>query len=499
MAYGILGTYAVRAQDTLTSVTMKERVGTERSLFVQRVDRHYNSPALKRFLRNWNVSSMDAGHRYEAHDLFIYQQGSGYRQVGVNAQSLRHTSKGTLWGEAQYQNKRTFGINYSESMDYDVIAPYVMADTVGGALQTERYAFRGGYAWQRGRWDYGAEAGFRGDQGYRNRDPRLNAVVADIDATLAAAIALTSRYQLATHLGGSRYRQVNHLSFVNEVGQPLVYHDAGFGVYNTLLAGTRSEAYYTGYTWAPAIYLVPHDRQGWFANVSYRVFFLHKELENILDPIAKIKARTWAGNAGYASVWGNRRFYAGVSGQVQLRDGYEARFNNRDVETGMHKIDESLRYIDDNRSMALDAAFEHDGPSMRWAIAGTGGYARNRMSYVAPERRMEIGYLQGGMRLSATKSWSTFWLTAQLGYSHRAPTSRISEWTDVSSHRGIYQMLDGNFAYLASGQRRWQAALQTDVQVSPVLVGFLNINGQLTRYDGRQQGSLLSVNVGFLF
>ncbi len=491
-----LGAYPVCAQDT---VGMAQRVRTEQSVVVQLVDEYYHAPALKRFLRSWDVSTIDAGHRYETNDRYRYQEGSGYRQLAVNVTSLRHVAKGTLWGDARYQNKRTFGVNYNESLDYGVIAPYVMADTVGGALQTERYAFRGGYAWQRGRWDYGAEAGFRGDQGYRNRDPRLNAVVADIDATVAAGLAVSARYQLAASLGGNRYRQVNHLDFVSEVGSPLVYHDAGLGVFNTLLAGTRTDAYYTGYTWTPAIYLAPTSRQGWLANIGYQRFSLHKELSNILDPIARIKAGTWAGSAGYTTAWGNRRLYAGVQGKVQQRDGYEARFNNRDAETGMTKIDESLRYIHDDRTIALDAAFEQEGRSVRWTIAGRGGYVYNSMSYVAPDRRMEVAHLAGGIRLVATKSWSATWITAQLGYGHQAATSSVSQWADVNPNKGIREMLEGNFAYFTANQQRWQATLRADVQLSPALAGFVNLEGQLIRYDAVQRGGTLGVNIGFLF
>ena len=496
VAYGFLGVYPVCAQDT---AGIAQRARAEQSVVVQLVDQHYRSPALKRLMRSWDVSTIDAGHRYETNDTYNYQEGSGYRQLGVNAASLRHMAKGTLWGDAQYQNKRTFGLNYNESMDYDIIAPYVMADTVGGALQTERYAFRGGYAWQRGRWDYGAEAGFRGDQGYRNRDPRMNAVVADINATIGAGRSLSSRYQLAASLGGSRYRQVNELSFVNEMGHPLVYHDAGLGAYNTLLAGTRTDAYYTGYRWTPTVYLAPKSRKGWLADVSYRRFSLHKELSNILDPIAKIKADTWAGSVGYATVWGNRRLYAGVQGQVQQRNGYEARFNNRDAETGMTKIDESLRYIHDNRIVTFDAAFEQDGTSIRWAIAGTGGYVYNSLSYVAPDRVMEVGYLHGGVRLVATKSWSAAWVRAELGYGHRAAIAKVAQWADLNPELGIYQMLEGNFAYLSADQQRWQAALRAGVPLNPTLVGFVNINGQMIRYDTDQHGGMLGVNVGFMF
>ncbi|MEC3879694.1 DUF6850 family outer membrane beta-barrel protein [Parapedobacter sp. 10938] len=496
LALVILGAYPVCAQDTVDIV---QRVRTEQSVVVRLVDQHYRSPSLKRFLRSWDVSTIDAGHRYESSDRYIYQEGSGYRQLGVSAASLRHVAKGTLWGDAQYQNKRTFGVNYNESLDYEIIAPYVMADTVGGSLQTERYAFRGGYAWQHGRWGYGAEAGFRGDQGYRDRDPRLNAVVADIDATLAASVAISSRYQLATSLGGSRYRQVNHLDFVSEVGTPLVYHDAGLGVFNTLLAGTRTDAYYTGYSWAPTVYLAPTSRQGWMADIGYRRFSMDKELSNILDPIAKISAGTWSGAIGYATEWGNKRLYAGAQGQLQQRNGYEARFNNRDAETGMTKIDEALRYVHDHYALALNAAFEREGPSLRWAIAGTGGYVYNSRAYVDPTRRMEVGYLHGGVHLSATKSWSATWLTAQLGYNHRAATAIVSQWADVSPGRGIYQMLAGNFAYLSASQQRWKAALRTEVQLNPALVGFVNIDGQLVCYDADHRGGMLGVNVGFLF
>ncbi len=50
----------------------------------------------------------------------------------------------SLWGTAHYANGKTRHIRYNETTDFDLLYPYVMADTVGGGVsRKETYDFTG--------------------------------------------------------------------------------------------------------------------------------------------------------------------------------------------------------------------------------------------------------------------------------------------------------------------------------------------------------------------
>ncbi|MGK6350531.1 DUF6850 family outer membrane beta-barrel protein [Parapedobacter sp. DT-150] len=493
----ILGaSYTVCAQDT---ASRQLRVATGLSPYIRLLDGYYESPALKPFLREWSFAELSAGQQAESHDRYVYQKGSGYRRFGVDASSYIRQPQRAIWGQAHYHNERVFGVNYNETTDYDVLYPYVTADTVGGALQAEQYAFGGGYAWAGKRLHYGLSGSFRGEQAFRNRDPRLRAVVSDVSATAAMATPLGHRYLLAADLEGRRYTQSSKLEFVSEVGFPLIYHDAGLGVYNELLAGSRMDALYGGYGWGAALRLVPMDREGWFGHLHYRRFQFDKTLSGIVAPISEVVDDAWRLQGGYATAWEQNRLLIQLTASTAKRQGIEARFNNRDAETGMDKIDEALRFLSGDDAVALDMIYEHTGERLSWRIGGVAGYENHRLEYVQPIRYMSYSHLRAGLRLSASRAMGRVIGTATLGMERRQNVAGSHRWDGVSPESGIHTMLTGNYAYYSADQEHFSGDIRVDFPVSPKTNVYIKLGGRHIRYPKAFTGHRFAVSSGFLF
>ena len=89
-------------------------------------------------------------------------------QWSLGADTYTRYKTSTLWGSASYSNGKDDNAVWCETADYDIVYPYILADSVGGALSRERYSFAGGYADRRGRWAWGARLSYAATLEYRD-------------------------------------------------------------------------------------------------------------------------------------------------------------------------------------------------------------------------------------------------------------------------------------------------------------------------------------------
>ena len=88
--------------------------------------------------------TIDFQHQSEA---FVEEKGKGHvlGALAVNSY-LRMNPRSAVWGSASYTTGKQKSICWNSTSDYELLAPYVMADTLGGDTHRERYTFSGGRA-----------------------------------------------------------------------------------------------------------------------------------------------------------------------------------------------------------------------------------------------------------------------------------------------------------------------------------------------------------------
>ena len=111
----------------------------------------------------------------------LREEGTGLSEGQLNIATLvRLDSLSAVRGKVRYANGVKRGVLWNSSSDYSTLYPYVMADTVGGDLRKEEYAFSGGYTARRGRFHWGVEGAYRALHEYRQADPRPRNIVSDL-------------------------------------------------------------------------------------------------------------------------------------------------------------------------------------------------------------------------------------------------------------------------------------------------------------------------------
>lgn len=130
-------------------------------------------------------------------------------------------------------------MKWNSTADFLLLYPYVMADTLGGDLTFERYAFKAGWASVWKKMKIGAEARFRAEHEYRTTDPRPRNIVTDLTLRFGASAPLLASHELGLTGGLRFYKQTNNVAFLREAGVIPEYHMLGLGMdYNASPATT---------------------------------------------------------------------------------------------------------------------------------------------------------------------------------------------------------------------------------------------------------------------
>lgn len=486
------------AQDTTLNAIAQ--LNENLSPVVRLKDEFYISPALKIYQRKYSYSLLAADYFKQQRDLYISQEGKGRGGLSVHSESyLKNNANSALWGNAYYTNEKIYKVNYNESIDYNLIYPYVMADTVGGDLTSETYFFTGGYSNRYKLLQYGFSGSFRGVQAYRAVDPRPKNISSDIHLELSAGIRIGAAYALSLDLKGRKYNQNNSLAFVNELGFPLVFHDAGLGVYNEFLAGTRTTAYFNGNDIGAHLNFAPAEGNGFAAQVGYGRFKFNKLLSGIIFPIAEVKDNLIQGIIGYTQESAIQSYIVKLKASRSKRAGTEPKFNNKDSESGIQKVSEDVRFFNERLTLTVEGVYGRKSDFVDWYVGADVSFVDNAQQYASPNRNLDYRNLILGLNVMGTKKINKALLSAKVNVSQVQNLSGDYNWSDLNPKKGLYTMLTGNYGYLTAKSLNLSGSLRLDLPVSNKLNLFVKSEGGHTAYQNNLKGTQLMLSTGFIF
>ncbi len=209
---------------------------------------------------------------------FVPEKGNGhvlpYIKVNTFHPLNRHS---TVWGEAAYMTGKVHDIKWNSTSDYDLLQPYILADTLGGDTRRERYSISGGYATSLNRWLCGAEMHVRAEQEYRGHDPRMRGIVTDLTLRLGGGYDF-GHYRLGAAVEGNIYKQTNSVAFYREEGVIPEYQMTGLGTEYSRFSGDKRSLYYDGGGMAVMLHASPINNKGPYADITLDEHRYHRKL-----------------------------------------------------------------------------------------------------------------------------------------------------------------------------------------------------------------------------
>ena len=381
---------------------------------------------------------------------FVEEKGTGFMLPSIAVDTyLRLSERTAVWGSASYTTGQQRDIVWNSTSDYDLLQPYVLADTLGGDTRRERYTFSGGYASRVSRWHLGAEMLFRAEQEYRDQDPRMRGVITDLTLRLGAARPL-SDYKIGAAFEANIYKQTNSVAFYNEEGVIPEYQMTGLGTEYNRFSGDKRSIYYDGGGVALLLNATPQDGTGLYADVSLDEHRYHRKLAEYNSmPLTDL----YVEHAGLAVGW--RRQAASRRLAVYGHVDYTKRTGDEHVGgTSDARYFPVIACLTMYKNNLLDASLGALYGQDKWNVALRAGYQNTTEEYVYPHRQLDYshayGEVKGQLFLRLSEPW-LLTLDAQAAYA-----------ANISSTVAMpYANMDAKFVQMVNHKRDYAEANYT--------------------------------------
>lgn len=399
------------AADGLMSSVVVERHGLWRLASLP-----YANPAVMQWRMPFGLTSVavSGDFRDDAGSVNPYQGGSEWL-ASAGAETYTKYRNTTLWGHGRYATGTRHDVRWNESSDYDIVYPYVLADSVGGDMHCERYSFSGGYAAEKDRLAWGVSMSYEATLEYRDVDPRPKNVVGRLDAALGMAYNFAGRYFAGVSANIRKYKQSNDIDFKSEMGVDKVFHMTGLGTHYRRFAGTGLSTYYDGYRYGLSADMYPSDGRGAFASCALSRF----SFDNILSDLNKLPLATaWHKELQAEAGWfgKGKQLFWGSSAALRWyrRHGRENIFG--DATANMYPQIASNEMFADNYcyvSAKAEIGLRREDAA-RISIKVNGGWQRQTTAYISPWRYTLTNMAEVGLMVAGDLVCCGKWL---LGFS----------------------------------------------------------------------------------
>lgn len=212
------------------------------------VGENSSNPAEKSRIDFYNSTSVTVGFNHELEkEAVVIEEGRGHNLADITVVTRQHLKNGEVWGGASFTTGSLRDIRFNSASDYRNVAPYVVADSVGGSRSVQQYSFLGGYSAEAGeRLTWGAEMAYRAGIEYRNRDPRVKNIVSDFRLLAGLTASLSDKAYLGASAGLHLYNQDSDVEFYNPMNSIHEFVATGVGTTFARFYGSTSSSAYKG-------------------------------------------------------------------------------------------------------------------------------------------------------------------------------------------------------------------------------------------------------------
>lgn len=460
----------------------------------------YSNAALNYYRRFLSLSTISASGEWDDRSRAVTaEQGDGWKGFRIAADSyVRMSEHSRIWGNACYRNGERKNVQWNESADYNLLYPYVAADTIGGDIKSETYFFEGGYAAARGQWTFGGGFSYRALQEYRDIDPRPYNRVADLQGNIGASCRFENGYALGLSAEARKYKQSGELAYYNELGVSKTFHLTGLGGSYTRFDGTNTSVRYQGHAYGAGIHLLStREKGGWNASVNYRSSFYEKRLPAMNDlTLNELDEDRLQGEVAWIGL--HRRSQLGIKGEIDYRNrkGTEVIYGDA-VNKIYPEIATAQQFGGKVFEGSMSVLYERERTSdWRWGVRPSIGYQRTEETYKAPSKTMEYSLLNARIVLSSTRKWKNDMLDAQLWGIYRQKLDAALHASGAIAHPYALTVLRQNLEMQSGGKSGYGLSLRWSKSMPGNILAHLEAGWQQSFYATGETTRSLWMNVG---
>lgn len=468
----------------------------------------FSNPAMKGYQTAASQTEVSVGYDYRhASTPIRLEQGTGHSRAFAHVDAFLRKGKTTLWGEANYSNGSTRNIQFCETSDFELLYPYLMADTVGGKSKQERYHFLGGFSYPLGRWNLAAEGAYTALMEYRTRDPRPKNLSGDLKVCVAASYRMGNPhdgYVLGLALNARKYKQTNEVKLYNEVSVPTIYHLTGLGYDYYRFRGMNTSTYYKGYGLGGKLDWSRVNQRGWFAHAEYGYLDIDKIISSLNElPMANIKEYREKISLGQVlgterDIWGY-----GFSEEWTVRRGREHIFGTAQ-DNVYPQITTAAPYSSIKKQLSADASYRHLFLNRsEIAVKGNVGWNGWKETYVdggdESVRELKSDALILGLNLYGKLNLRNWQLIGNLVGEYQWNASEHLGIKDEVEKVALLAPVEHYYEYLSHSRQFVNAMVEVGYIKDKRFIPFARIGWQYAHYMETEHQNSLQVSVGVKF
>lgn len=470
------------------------------------VTRHvYNTnPASMQDFLAFTISSFGVNGRLsDADEAETVQKGRGERIVDIAASSyMKLSPSATVWGDARFSTGQRRHIEWNNAADYDLVAPYVTGDSVGGNLSTRQYSFMGGYAGSSRGWGWGAEAAYTATIDYRDRDPRDKIIVSDLRIKAGGTRSIGKSYTIGVAGRLRIYNQESDVEFYNPNNDIHLYPLTGLGnFYPRFSSISGMNTSYKGIGAGGSLQLLPASRRGAIVNADFRYISMRQILRDFNnleltrgDTYTLYATAGWLGKAGAVSY--------GVMADLGLsrRLGYENVFGSS-VGNNYLTIGTRRNYLHDRLTgrltVPLTVSFRE---AMTLDINPGATFVYDKESYRKPRRELSAQAITPALDLRFRKRFGRRWmLTVACGANHRFASEEVRNLKGLDLSSSLGKSVVANFDMLTADRTCVHALAGADIAIGSKMALGLSASYLHTAYRKYGVAQRAEVNINLKF
>ena len=461
------------------------------------------NPAMQSFHYKHSLNTLNVGYDYRhATNPVKLEQGDGHSQAFADVNAYLHKGKATLWGNAYYVNGSTRNVRYNETTDFELLYPYLMADTVGGKTQQEFYHFMGGFSYPLGKkWTIGAEGEYTAKMEYRTRDPRPKNLTGDLRAKVGVSYLLGGLYTIGAAVTARKYKQTNELKLYNEVSVPTIYHLTGLGNDYYRFRGVNTSTYYKGYGFGGMLTYSQKDQKGWFAQAEYEYTNIDKIISTLNElPMATLESNRFHATVGYLMNDAHRYYGANLEGELYRKYGTENIFGTAQ-DNIYPQIASAGLYSSAQDRIGMETFYEtcNSNKSVwggKWKLA----YMGYSQKYEEPYRQLKHSAVATSLLLDGKLKLGKCLLMANLhgGYEWAIKRNFDDSFLAEDNSAMMQPLIHAN-EYLAYDRWNMGADVEVPLLVARNFLPFVKLSWQYGHYLQTAHQNVLVASVGIRF
>lgn len=426
--------------------------------------------------------------------------GNGLLQGAFHVISyLKLDTHSVAFAGADYENGQKRNVLWNSSSDYEMLRPYVTADSIGGDLQREQYRFYGGYARTDRRFNYGITAAYRAQHEYRQVDPRPRNITAELSADFSAGY-LWRNYVVGAAAGVRAYKQEQSVDFYDPNGaNTSVLHLTGLGTFYQRYSGTTyTSVRFHGVGWHAALTLVPQQHDGWYALVDYDRLTVDRKLPSAnTATLTTLTVQTLTAGVAYRQT--GRRFDWGVSatGSYVLRQGVENVMGSA-TETHLTVASQTL-YGNHALNACVEGVMSWKRPIGIWTLRPSVGFYWENEEYEYPQRKLEVARMNAGATAGFTRQRKAWLWDARVGGCYTANLDGTFDIPFDDTDLRLYRYLQSIYLRRSDDWTTVQASLRVQRKVSQGMAAFVSAAYVKNFYGDGLKDDNLCVSAGLCF